>query len=328
MISTCDPLSPVDPDHAAFLAQVPLFADLTAAEGQELSWLVSPFACAAGERLFRQGDPGDALYCVEQGSIGLSVRAPGGGDLPLGTVGPGQVVGEMALLDSGPRSATATALEPTCGYVLPALAFGAFRAALRPGGFKVLRRLATLLTARLRAHAAEASGGDPVRIDDTEGLEGAMRSPAADLDRDNLLRFPAFRDFSPAELEEILARTRVVTLPRGRVVFRQGEAAGACYLVVRGAVLVAVERDGEHRKLAVEGPGAMVGHLALIAPGTRSATCVTRASTVLLEIDRPTFDALFASASGAAFKLFAAMTAWLSDELRRVDHRLGTNKYR
>ena len=321
MISTCDPVSPPAAATVPFLERVPLFADLSPAELLEMSWLVSPFACGAGERLFRQGDPGDALYCIDQGRIELSVRAPGGDDVSLGTVGPGQVLGEMALLDSGPRSATAVALEPTCGFVVPALGFSAFRAGLRSSGFKILRHLAALLAHRLRAHAGEAPGGDPVSVDLTR--LGGQRAPATDLDRQNLLLFPTFRDFSPAELEEFLARSSVVTLPRGRVVCREGDGAESCFVVVRGAVLVCVERNGEHRKLAVEGPGGVVGHLALIAGGERSATCVARENTVLLELSRTDFEALFASASGAAFKLFAAMTERLCDEVRRVNQRMG-----
>lgn len=323
--------APGGTDAAHVLGRIPLFSDLSPSELQEIAWLVSPFELEAGGLLFRQGDPGDALYCVEHGRIALTVRMPGGGQVPLSEVGPGEVLGEMALLDAGPRSATAIASEPTGGYALSALGFDVLRAALRPSGFKVLRRLATALTTRLRVHAQGFATGDPVRVDGTVGppahgthdpLAG-LRAPARSLDRHNLVLLHPFRRFSPDELDALLEVANALVVPRRHVVFREGDPAGSCFVIVRGAVLVCVPRGGEHRKLAVEGPGAVFGHFALLAPGTRSATCVTRESSVLLEIDRATFDGMFDSTSAAAFKFFAAVTELLCGELRRTNRRVG-----
>lgn len=61
-------------------------------------------ALQPGEVLFRQGDPGDVMFAVVEGEIELS-RA---GNV-IETVGPGGITGELALIDSAPRSATATA---------------------------------------------------------------------------------------------------------------------------------------------------------------------------------------------------------------------------
>jgi CRP-like cAMP-binding protein len=61
-----------------------------------------PFA--AGDVLFRQGEPGDVMFVVREGEVEISV----GGEV-VETIGPGGLMGEMALIDAGPRSATATA---------------------------------------------------------------------------------------------------------------------------------------------------------------------------------------------------------------------------
>jgi CRP/FNR family cyclic AMP-dependent transcriptional regulator len=58
----------------------------------------------SGEVLFRQGDPGDVMYGVVEGAIVLSKDGS-----VLEEVGPGGVLGEMALIDPAPRAATATA---------------------------------------------------------------------------------------------------------------------------------------------------------------------------------------------------------------------------
>lgn len=60
----------------------------------------------AGERLFKAGDAGDKMYLVLEGAIAIDV-----GGQTVETVGLHGLVGEMALLDSAPRSATATAVK-------------------------------------------------------------------------------------------------------------------------------------------------------------------------------------------------------------------------
>jgi CRP-like cAMP-binding protein len=63
-----------------------------------------PEAFAAGTTIFEEGEPGERLYVVKSGSVSL---AAGGRELE--TVGPGGLFGEMAVIDRGPRSATAVA---------------------------------------------------------------------------------------------------------------------------------------------------------------------------------------------------------------------------
>lgn len=318
--------------QAPFLGVVSLFTDLSVAEQQEMSWLVSPFERQAGESLFRQGDPGDALYWLEHGRVALTVRTPGGNEVPLSEIGPGQMLGEMALLDSGPRSATARAIESTTGYSLSALGFNVLCAALRPSGFKVLRRLCTIMSRRLRSLAEGFEGGDVVRIggwleEVPSASPGAaipgLRFSVEGLDQDNLLLLPTFRRFSRMELDEFVENAHAVAAPRGQVVFRQGDPPGSCFVVIRGAVLVCVERGGELRKLAVEGPGAVFGHYALLDTEPRSATCIARENCLLLEIEAATFNALFESASAVAFKFFAGVAGLLSGDLRRANQRIG-----
>lgn len=62
-----------------------------------------PFA--AGAILFREGEPGDAMFVVREGEVSIRV-----GDKIVETLGPGGLIGEMALIDAGPRSATAVAV--------------------------------------------------------------------------------------------------------------------------------------------------------------------------------------------------------------------------
>ena len=68
---------------------------------------------AENDVVFREGDSGDVLYLVGKGSVRISKVGRGGQQETLGLIGGGSFFGEMALLDHEPRSATATAAEPT-----------------------------------------------------------------------------------------------------------------------------------------------------------------------------------------------------------------------
>jgi CRP-like cAMP-binding protein len=64
-------------------------------------------ALSAGEVIFREGDAGDLMFAVVEGVVELSVNGR-----IVDSVGEGQILGEMALIDESPRSATATAVGP------------------------------------------------------------------------------------------------------------------------------------------------------------------------------------------------------------------------
>jgi signal transduction histidine kinase len=67
----------------------------------------------AGEVVFREGDPGNLLYLVGEGSVKISKSGRGGQQETLGFIQSGNFFGEMGLLDGEPHSARATAAEPT-----------------------------------------------------------------------------------------------------------------------------------------------------------------------------------------------------------------------
>lgn len=65
-----------------------------------------------GAPIFRRGDPGEGMLLVLDGLVRLHLASAAGRELTLGLAGPGEPVGEIALIDGGPRSADATALTP------------------------------------------------------------------------------------------------------------------------------------------------------------------------------------------------------------------------
>lgn len=96
-----------------FLARVPLFSDCSPAEIEAISQAMNEQAFEAGQIIVTQGTPGQAFYLILSGRVEI-VRD----GRSLGAFGPGDFFGEMALLDSAPRSATIRAIDPTACVML------------------------------------------------------------------------------------------------------------------------------------------------------------------------------------------------------------------
>jgi len=78
-----------------------------------------------GALIFMRGDPGDSLCGVATGRVRISASGPGGKEVFLNIMEPGDAFGEIALLDGSPRTATATAMARTELIVIPRDAFSA-----------------------------------------------------------------------------------------------------------------------------------------------------------------------------------------------------------
>lgn len=98
---------------AAALAQSRLFRALTAGARQTLVERGAEVRMAPEERLFAKGDAGDALYVVLEGEVEVGVTTAGGKQVRFAALGAGEIVGDMAVIDGGPRSADTIALRKT-----------------------------------------------------------------------------------------------------------------------------------------------------------------------------------------------------------------------
>jgi CRP-like cAMP-binding protein len=102
----------------ALLKQIPLFGTFQPADHEQLAGLLRRRNLKKGDVLFRKGDEGTALYIIIKGRMKITVPSKLGDEITLAILSQGDFFGEMALLDSLPRSADATAVEETLLYVL------------------------------------------------------------------------------------------------------------------------------------------------------------------------------------------------------------------
>ena len=136
------------------LARVDLFSTLNKKELQALDKSCQERSYPAGTVIFSQGDTGVGLYVLKSGKIRIvQGNHPDSAEEEIGIVGPGDVLGEMALLDDLPRSASAEAVEDVVALLLP---IWEFRGVLRSHPDIALKLLAVLSRRLRKAEAARA----------------------------------------------------------------------------------------------------------------------------------------------------------------------------
>jgi len=105
-----------------------------------------------GQILFEQDKPGDALFIVLTGQVGILWRGEGKlAEKMLAVVGSGESVGEMSLVDEGPRSATGKALEEVTAIMLTRNSYDNLRQSSPKLAIKLLLGVFKLLSKRIRA---------------------------------------------------------------------------------------------------------------------------------------------------------------------------------
>jgi CRP-like cAMP-binding protein len=102
------------------LRSVPLFADLEEGELERFSQVAVPRSFPAATRVFHEGDSSDACYIVSEGSFRVTREHSDGRAITLATLGPGEIFGELAMLDGDKRSASAESITDGTLLALPA----------------------------------------------------------------------------------------------------------------------------------------------------------------------------------------------------------------
>ena len=129
-----------------------LFQTLPGAELDRLAERLQPRRFAHGQGIFGRGDPGSSMMAVIEGKVRIGLTASDGREMLLGIVEPGEIFGELALLDGEPRSADASALENCELLLLQRDDFTRFLEQHPAANAKLL----AVVSRRLRANAARS----------------------------------------------------------------------------------------------------------------------------------------------------------------------------
>ena len=305
---------------------IPLFASLDAGELDEVlriferaSW--EPSAC-----LMRQGQPADCALIIESGYAEVVTALPGGGNATVASLGPGAVLGEMALLESGMRSATVIARTTVMTHAVERDSFRMLLAQRNNAAFQIQNRITLTLCRRLRELngkiiAAETPGNIAPALAGRGADEKRGAPPAFDY-RAFLPALPLFRRFGAQDIEEFARLAAVAEAARGEALFEQGTVSEICYLVVRGAIEISNAHNGRRHRIGILGPGRLCGVLAMIEGKPHSMSAVARENATLLALDRKSFDRLFAGSDRLAGRFQDAVNQELLQALARTNNSL------
>jgi predicted acylesterase/phospholipase RssA/CRP-like cAMP-binding protein len=263
------------------LRSVPLFAQVDVMVLTDLarSGELRLVHLARGEQLVAVGDAADEAYVVVDGALEASTGATEGGEARLAALPAGSVVGEIAVLNGGRRTASLRATEPTQVVAIAAAIF-------------------TALLEREPGLAGEIAAA------------GRQRLLATRMARQLLALFPglgvAERNGEAMQVGTLAAEAVPVSLRAGEVLFRRGDPGDAAYLVVSGRLRVlddGTDDDGTPRVVAEIGAGQLAGELSLLDDAPRGATLVAARDTELARISRTSLEDLVREAPSAMLEI-------------------------
>jgi len=307
------------------------FLERLDAEARELLLSVArQVSFVKGSQLVRHGEPARGAWLLREGSAEAFVTLPGGEALSVAKLGAGSVFGEMALFDQGSCTATVSASVNLDGWFVDRDDFRALVAQRHPAALRIQHAITLILSDKLRHLNARvlACASDEDRLARAEDpsrdpLEGMPRSRHARFDwRGFLPRLALFEGFDPSEIDEVAGLGKLVDLPRGAAVFVTGQAAGASYLVVRGAAEMIARRDDVERRVAILGPGQLFGFMSMLEGLAHGVSAYAREEALLLEIPKARFEPAYMQAGPVATKLHRALQRSLLGSLAQTNRRL------
>lgn len=250
-----EPSAILDP---ATLPRVPLFAGLPRAACIALIERVVMLRTAAGEQVLTEGEVGQAMYAVVEGTFDVIDVEPTGHQRVTARLGAGSFFGEMALLAHCPRLASVVCVES--GVLLE----------LDRETFEVL----------CRDHPAVRSGVE-------EYFFSRLLTNTERISR-------IFGSFSEAARWSVVRNCQVATVEAGTVVVEQDGIDGGVFLVLRGQCEVTRQRDdGTSTWLAMLREGEVFGEISTMLKTRCTATVRALVDTVLLHIPPTAFREIF-----------------------------------
>lgn len=261
-----------------------------------------------GQTIVREGERGSTAFVIKSGRVEIA-RASGDKKRVLAQLGPGGVVGEMALIDDQPRMASATALSNSVCTVVSRDAFNRAIANSPP----LARYLLNTFVRNIRV-----SSGVPLSQTGAGSVQsGAMRSLLPELQAE------IHADRATAKLME---RRH---FPVDTAIFRQGSQGASAFLIQTGTVeIIRTNAEGRGEILGRLMAGDVFGELALLGNlGQRNANAIVAEPATCDVISKPYFNALLSKCPlfiRALFKIYAGHLEDLSRTMNGPASAAGT----
>jgi CRP/FNR family transcriptional regulator len=214
-----------EPTTTELLRRVPLLAGLDDDELDRIAQVAIPRSYPKGARVFHEGDESDACYVIRSGEVRVTREHSDGRAIALATLGSGEIVGELAMLDGEVRSASVEALTDV---ELLAIAARDMRALLERNP-EITAKLVIALTRRVRETnervARQSFQTVPSRVAgvlsqlvaEADGDGGARDGITIRMNQSDLAQLAGTSRESVSRFLAVLERAGVVRVGRGRV---------------------------------------------------------------------------------------------------------------
>jgi CRP-like cAMP-binding protein len=210
--------------NAELLARVPLLSGLSEPELERIAPLAVARSFPKGARVFQQGDRSDACYLLRSGEVRVTREHSDGRAIALATLGPGEIFGELAMLDGEVRSAS---VEAVSDVELLALSAADMRGLLARNP-EITAKLVVALTRRVRETnervARQSFQTVPSRVAGVlsqlvaeESSEGGREGLTIRMTQADLAQLAGTSRESVSRFLAMLERAGVVKVGRGRV---------------------------------------------------------------------------------------------------------------
>ena len=133
------------------LQKIPLFQNLSRRELRTISRIVYERMYEAGEYVFEVNQPGAAMFIIMEGEVSIVLPDKSGKEIELARLKNGEFLGELALLDNSPRSASAFIIKPTKTLAIFREDLDKLLNTVPELGGKVMKKLAVIIGIRLKA---------------------------------------------------------------------------------------------------------------------------------------------------------------------------------
>jgi predicted acylesterase/phospholipase RssA/CRP-like cAMP-binding protein len=240
-------------------------------------------ALADGQVLVTEGDEADNVYFILSGRI-EALNATPQGEIVVGTIDAGQVIGEVTVIAGGRRTATLRATGPAEVLEIGRADFEAWL------------------------------------IDNPEIADSVSDQARERIDRTNVAGMVTemMGVSEPWMVQAVVDRVEWRRLEAGEVLFRQGDFSDAAYFIVGGRVMVVAEADdGSEHLISELGRGEVVGELGLLDRAPRSATVRAVRDTTLAAFSTATFEELVSTSPA----MMLNVTRGILTRLRRPARR-------
>jgi ABC-type bacteriocin/lantibiotic exporter with double-glycine peptidase domain/CRP-like cAMP-binding protein len=248
---------------AAILEGLPVLKLLPADSRRLVVEAFVPVSYGFGEVIVAEGDDADAFYVIVSGSARALRRGDRGEEVSLGSLGPGDAFGEIALLEDGDRTATVRASGEVEALRLDKAIFRAF----------------VQVNPEIKEHFERHIGR--VHLRDLFRLSSA------------------FADIDPDTLDALIEAVEPLAVDRGEIVVRQGETASSMFFVEQGRLRAVWQtEEGSRGDVAYIRRGDFFGERSLLLGAPRAVSIEAVTPAKLLVLQEPDFRRLLESDAG------------------------------